>query len=150
MLDVQLVRSDFPILSRQVHGKQLVDPENGASVRKPEVVIDAISHACAQEYVNVHRGLHTLSNLATDTYERVRGIVSWFPDAAKGGVPKFPAENEPFQVWLPVAGVGCHVALFIKKVSRHLPPRPSGWLIKSHLAHIDPGVVVTAIGHDGN
>jgi len=82
MLDVEAIRRDFPILSRQVNGKQLVYLDNGASAQKPRVVIDAVSRAYAQEYANVHRGLHTLSNLATDNYERVRGIVARFLGAA--------------------------------------------------------------------
>jgi len=52
------VRSDFPILTRQVNGKQLVYLDNGASAQKPQVVIDAITHAYSEEYANVHRGLH--------------------------------------------------------------------------------------------
>jgi cysteine desulfurase / selenocysteine lyase len=82
MLDVEMIRRDFPILSRQVNGKPLVYLDNGASAQKPQVVIDAISQAYSQEYANVHRGLHTLSNLATDNYERVRGIVARFLGAA--------------------------------------------------------------------
>ena len=82
MLDVEMVRKDFPILSRTVYGKPLVYLDNGASAQKPQVVIDAMSHAYSQEYANVHRGLHTLSNLATDNYERVRGIVARFLGAA--------------------------------------------------------------------
>ena len=82
MLDVEAIRRDFPILSRQVNGKQLVYLDNGASAQKPQVVIDAVSRAYAQEYANVHRGLHTLSNLATDNYERVRGILARFLGAA--------------------------------------------------------------------
>ncbi|NHB78357.1 cysteine desulfurase [Rhodobacter calidifons] len=82
MLDVEMIRRDFPILSRQVNGKPLVYLDNGASAQKPQVVIDAISTAYSQEYANVHRGLHYLSNLATDNYERVRGIVARFLGAA--------------------------------------------------------------------
>ena len=82
MLDIEAIRRDFPILSRKVNGKQLVYLDNGASAQKPQVVIDAVSRAYAQEYANVHRGLHTLSNLATDNYERVRGIVARFLGAA--------------------------------------------------------------------
>jgi cysteine desulfurase/selenocysteine lyase len=82
MLDVEMVRRDFPILSRQVNGKPLVYLDNGASAQKPKVVIDAIARAYSHEYANVHRGLHTLSNLATDNYERVRGIVARFLGAA--------------------------------------------------------------------
>jgi cysteine desulfurase / selenocysteine lyase len=82
MLDVEIIRRDFPILSRQVNGKPLVYLDNGASAQKPQVVIDAISTAYSQKYANVHRGLHYLSNLATDNYERVRGIVARFLGAA--------------------------------------------------------------------
>jgi cysteine desulfurase / selenocysteine lyase len=82
MYDVEQIRADFPILSRQVNGKPLVYLDNGASAQKPRVVIDAITHAYSHEYANVHRGLHYLSNLATDNYERVRGIVARFLNAA--------------------------------------------------------------------
>jgi cysteine desulfurase/selenocysteine lyase len=81
MLDVTAIRADFPILSRQVHGRPLVYLDNGASAQKPQVVIDAITRAYAEEYANVHRGLHYLSNLATDKYEAVRGIVQRFLNA---------------------------------------------------------------------
>jgi len=78
MYDVDAVRRDFPILSREVHGKPLVYLDNGASAQKPKVVIDAITEAYSMEYANVHRGLHFLSNLATDKYEAVRGKVRKF------------------------------------------------------------------------
>ncbi|MBB1490339.1 MULTISPECIES: cysteine desulfurase [unclassified Paracoccus (in: a-proteobacteria)] len=79
--DITRVRADFPILSRQVNGRPLVYLDSGASAQKPQVVIDAISAAYAGEYANVHRGLHFLSNLATDNYERVRGIIARFLNA---------------------------------------------------------------------
>ena len=82
MLDVEMIRCEFPILARQVNGKPLVYLDNGASAQKPQVVIDAMSTAYSHEYANVHRGLHYLSNLATDNYERVRGIVARFLGAA--------------------------------------------------------------------
>lgn len=82
MYDVDAVRRDFPILSRQVNGKPLVYLDNGASAQKPQVVIDAITQAYSMEYANVHRGLHYLSNLATEKYEGVRGIVKRFLNAA--------------------------------------------------------------------
>lgn len=82
MYDVTEVRRDFPILSRQVNGKPLVYLDNGASAQKPQVVIDAITTAYSHEYANVHRGLHYLSNLATDKYEAVRGKVARFLGAA--------------------------------------------------------------------
>jgi cysteine desulfurase/selenocysteine lyase len=78
MYDVQNIRSDFPILSRQVNGKPLTYLDNGASAQKPQVVIDAVTRAYAEEYSNVHRGLHYLSNLATEKYENVRGKIAQF------------------------------------------------------------------------
>ena len=80
--DVSRIRADFPILSRQVNNKPLVYLDNGASAQKPQVVIDAITQAYAYEYANVHRGLHYLSNLATDKYEAVRGKLAQFLNAA--------------------------------------------------------------------
>ena len=82
MYDIQKIRSDFPILSRQVNGKPLTYLDNGASAQKPQVVIDAVTRAYAEEYANVHRGLHYLSNLATEKYESVRGIIARFLGAA--------------------------------------------------------------------
>lgn len=81
MYDVEKVRADFPILSRKVHNKPLVYLDNGASAQKPQSVIDAITNGYAHEYANVHRGLHFLSNLATDKYEAVRGKVQRFLNA---------------------------------------------------------------------
>ena len=80
--DIATIRADFPILSREVNGQPLVYLDNGASSQKPQVVIDAVTQAYAHEYANVHRGLHYLSNLATDKYEAVRGIVARFLNAA--------------------------------------------------------------------
>ncbi|PYE37042.1 cysteine desulfurase [Rhizobium sp. PP-F2F-G38] len=79
--DVERIRQDFPILSRTVYGKPLVYLDNGASAQKPQAVIDAISHAYANEYANVHRGLHFLSNAATDAYELSREKVRRFLNA---------------------------------------------------------------------
>ncbi|WP_417586367.1 cysteine desulfurase [Pararhodobacter oceanensis] len=81
MFDVEAVRRDFPILSRKVNNRPLVYLDSGASAQKPQVVIDAITTAYSQEYSNVHRGLHYLSNLATDKYEAVRGTVQRFLNA---------------------------------------------------------------------
>lgn len=78
MYDISAIRADFPILSRKVNNKPLVYLDNGASAQKPNVVIDAITQAYAHEYSNVHRGLHTLSNIATDKYEAVRGTIARF------------------------------------------------------------------------
>ena len=81
MYDVEAIRKDFPILSREVNGKPLVYLDNGASAQKPQVVIDAIARAYSHEYSNVHRGLHYLSNLATEKYESVRGVIARFLNA---------------------------------------------------------------------
>src|SRR6056297_118098 len=78
MLDINKIRADFPILSREVNGKPLVYLDNGASAQKPQVVIDAITTAYSHEYANVHRGLHYLSNVATEKYEAVRGTIARF------------------------------------------------------------------------
>ncbi|HZG28543.1 MAG TPA: cysteine desulfurase [Ensifer sp.] len=79
--DVEAIRRDFPILSREVYGKPLVYLDNGASAQKPQAVIDAVSHTYAQEYANVHRGLHFLSNAATEAYEASREKVRRFLNA---------------------------------------------------------------------
>lgn len=78
MYDVDAVRRDFPILSREVNGKPLVYLDNGASAQKPQIVLDTITRAYAQEYSNVHRGLHTLSTISTENYEAVRGKIARF------------------------------------------------------------------------
>jgi cysteine desulfurase/selenocysteine lyase len=80
--DVERVRADFPILSETVHGKPLVYLDNGASAQKPTQVIEAITRAYSAEYANVHRGLHHLSNLATENFEKARGKVRAFLNAA--------------------------------------------------------------------
>jgi len=80
--DVDAIRADFPILSREVNGQPLCYLDNGASAQKPRVVIDAVTRGYAEEYANVHRGLHFLSNLATEKYEAVRGTIARFLNAA--------------------------------------------------------------------
>ncbi len=81
MYDVEKIRRDFPILGREVNGEPLVYLDNGASAQKPQVVIDSVTRAYSQEYSNVHRGLHYLSNLATEKYEAVRGTIARFLNA---------------------------------------------------------------------
>jgi len=81
MYDVDAIRADFPILSREINGKPLIYLDNGASAQKPKVVIDAINTSYINEYSNVHRGLHYLSNLATERYEEVRPKVARFLNA---------------------------------------------------------------------
>ncbi|MCY4461444.1 MAG: cysteine desulfurase [Albidovulum sp.] len=83
MYDVQAVRRDFPILSREVNGQPLVYLDNAASAQKPRAVIEAVNRAYSEEYANVHRGLHFLSNLATEKYEATRGIIARFLNAGE-------------------------------------------------------------------
>ena len=70
--DVAAIRADFPILSRQVHGKPLVYLDNAATSQKPQAVIDAIVDYYSRYNANIHRGVHTLSQEATDAYEQAR------------------------------------------------------------------------------
>jgi len=79
--DIAKIRADFPILSREVNDKPLVYLDNGASAQKPQAVIDAVTRGYAEEYANVHRGLHFLSNLATENYEGVRAKIARFLNA---------------------------------------------------------------------
>jgi cysteine desulfurase/selenocysteine lyase len=72
MLDIHKIRTDFPILTQKVNGKPLVYFDNGATSQKPQVVIDAISNYYKEINANIHRGVHTLSQLATDAYEASR------------------------------------------------------------------------------
>jgi cysteine desulfurase / selenocysteine lyase len=79
--DVETIRTDFPILYREVYGKPLVYLDNGASAQKPRAVLDAIDYAYKMEYANVHRGLHYLSNAATARYEDARETARRFLNA---------------------------------------------------------------------
>ncbi len=80
--DVEAVRADFPILSRTVYGKPLTYLDNGASAQKPQAVLDRMMRAYTEEYANVHRGLHFLSNAATDAFEAARESVRRYFNAA--------------------------------------------------------------------
>lgn len=81
-LDIEKIRRDFPILSREIYGKPLVYLDNAASAQKPKAVLDAIQRAYSEEYANVHRGLHFLANASTDNYEGARKIAARFLNAA--------------------------------------------------------------------
>ncbi len=78
---IDAVRADFPILSREVHGKPLVYLDNAASAQKPRAVIDAMTSAMEGAYANVHRGLHTLANETTTAFEGARETVAQFLNA---------------------------------------------------------------------
>ena len=86
MLDINKIRTDFPILSQKVNGKPLVYFDNGATSQKPQVVIDAIATYYEEINANIHRGVHTLSQLATDAYEASRAKIQKHINA------KFPHE----------------------------------------------------------
>lgn len=75
MFDIDQIRADFPLLSQQVNGKPLVYFDNGATSQKPKVVLDAIQKYYTEINANIHRGVHTLSQKATDAYENARNIV---------------------------------------------------------------------------
>lgn len=82
MFDIQAIRADFPILNQTVNGKPLVYFDNGATSQKPQVVIDAISNYYTTINANIHRGVHTLSQLATDAYEVSRQTIQKHLNAA--------------------------------------------------------------------
>lgn len=79
--DVERIRTDFPILYREVYGKPLVYLDNAASAQKPRTVIDTMDHVYRFDYANVHRGLHYLSNVATTKYEEARETTRRFLNA---------------------------------------------------------------------
>ena len=72
------VRKDFPILSKKIYGKDLIYFDNGASAQKPKRVIEEITNCYNNDYSNVHRGLHFLSNNLTDKFELVRNKIQRF------------------------------------------------------------------------
>ncbi len=82
-LDMGRIRQDFPILKQRIHGKPLVYLDNAASAQKPQAVIDALSRFYSTSYANVHRGIHQLSEQATETYETARLSVQRFIGAAE-------------------------------------------------------------------
>jgi cysteine desulfurase/selenocysteine lyase len=82
MLDSTKVRADFPILQQEINGFPLVYFDNGATSQKPQVVIDAISNYYQETNANIHRGVHTLSQRATDAYEASREIMRQHLNAA--------------------------------------------------------------------
>jgi cysteine desulfurase/selenocysteine lyase len=81
-LDVQAVRSDFPILDQEVNGQPLAYLDNAASSQRPRQVIDAVANYYRHDHANVHRGVHTLSQRATEVYEGARSKIRRFVNAA--------------------------------------------------------------------
>ncbi len=81
-LDVRAIRRDFPLLRQRIHGKPLVYLDNAATTQKPQAVLDALVHYYVEENSNVHRGVHSLSGRATDSYEAARETARRFLNAA--------------------------------------------------------------------
>lgn len=82
MLDIARIRGDFPILGQQVNGRRLVYLDNAATTQKPRQVIEALVRYYETSNANIHRGIHTLANRATEQYEAARGSVARFIGAA--------------------------------------------------------------------
>jgi cysteine desulfurase/selenocysteine lyase len=95
--DIEAIRSEFPILQREVNGKPLCYLDNAASAQKPNAVIDAMAGQMRTSYANVHRGLHTMANETTEAFEQAREWVRRFLNApsvnnvifTKGGTEAF-------------------------------------------------------------
>lgn len=82
MYDIYQIRKDFPILSREVYGKSLVYLDNSATTQKPRIVVDAIANEYYSENANVHRGVHFLSQQATELHESARAKIAKFLNAS--------------------------------------------------------------------
>src|SRR5678816_944206 len=80
--DVERIRQDFPILSRQINGYPLVYLDNAASSQKPNQVLERIDHYYQHTHANVHRGVHTLSQEATELFERARKTIAAYIGAS--------------------------------------------------------------------
>ena len=82
-IDVAKIRRDFPVLNEKIRGKKLAYFDNGATTQKPLTVIYAMQRFYAAENANIHRGVHFLSQQATFAYERARGRIGQFINAAE-------------------------------------------------------------------
>ena len=81
--DIASIRRDFPLLQRRIHGKPLVYLDNAATTQKPQVVIDRVTQFYVEENANVHRGVHGLSQRATDAFEGARATIGRFLNARR-------------------------------------------------------------------
>jgi cysteine desulfurase/selenocysteine lyase len=132
--DAEAVRAEFPILSRQVHGKPLVYLDSAASAQKPRAVIEAMSWAMEHSYANVHRGLHTLANETTDAYEGARAKVARFIGAEPNEVVFTKGGTEA--VNLVAAGLGARLAagdeIVLSEMEHHANIVPWHFLRERH------------------
>ncbi|HFB54640.1 MAG TPA: cysteine desulfurase [Hellea balneolensis] len=83
--DVNTIRAQFPVLSREINGKSLVYLDSAASAQKPEKVIEAMGAQMRHSYANVHRGLHTMANETTEAFENARTLLAKFLGASEAG-----------------------------------------------------------------
>jgi len=126
--DLEKTRADFPALKQKIHGNRLVYLDSGASAQKPNAVINRISEAYTNNYSNVHRGLHTLSNRATEAYEGAREIVAEFVGAKSVNQIVFTrsateAINLVAQSYAsPIIGEGDEIALSIMEHHSNIVP----------------------------
>jgi cysteine desulfurase/selenocysteine lyase len=81
MIDINKIKADFPILGQKIYGKEFVYLDNGATTQKPNQVIDVVSNFYKETNSNIHRGVHFLSEKATETYEGARKKVQLFINA---------------------------------------------------------------------
>ena len=160
MLDTDKIRADFPILSREVNGKPLVYLDNGASAQKPQVVIDAVTRGYAEEYSNVHRGLHYLSNLATEKYEGARHTIARFLNAPADSIVMNSGTTEGINMiahgWaMPRLEAGDEIVLSVMEHHANIVPwhflrARQGvnlvWVDVDANGDLDPGRVIDAIG----
>ena len=158
--DVRSVRAQFPILLREVNGKPLVYLDSGASAQKPRAVIDAVTRAYEAEYANVHRGLHTLSTIATERYEGVRGTVARFIGASERDVILNSGTTEGINTvaygWaMPRMEAGDEIVLSIMEHHANIVPwhflrERQGvvlrWVEVDAQGALDPQAVIAAIG----
>lgn len=159
--DVEAIRRDFPILSREVYGKPLVYLDNGASAQKPQVVIDAVTRAYAEDYANVHRGLHHLSTVSTEKYEAVRETLRRFLGAAHEDEVWFTTGstfgiNLAASSWAaPRLGPGDEIVLSVMEHHANIVPwhflrERQGvalkWVEPDASGALDPQAVIDAIG----
>lgn len=83
MFDTGRVRQEFPLLEQRVNGKPLVYLDNGATTQKPRCVVQAMERALWEDNANIHRGVHTLSRLSTESYEAAKSVVQAFINAPR-------------------------------------------------------------------
>ena len=93
MLDVQSIRKDFPILDHKIYDKPLIYFDNGATTQKPRPVVEKIESGYYNVNANIHRGVHTLSQLATDAYEVSREKIQNHINAINGSLEKSAIES---------------------------------------------------------